>query len=123
MTEYIDHRFSMKIEDGILYAVFNEEHVDYSLVNDGVTIKKELMKEKSYPMFSDFRKVKSGTRQARERMAAKDAGKGVKAVAVLINSKVHRTIYNFFHSIYKAPAPAKLFTDRDKAIKWLEQYK
>ncbi len=123
MKEYKDSRFSMKIEDGILHAIFNEEFVDYSLVNDGINKRIELTQGTSYPMLSDFRKVKSGTRQARERMSAKDAGIGISAVAILIESGVQRVIYNFFHSIYKAPAPARLFTNRDKALEWLQQYK
>jgi len=123
MTENSEDRFSFKIEDGIVHAVFYKEFVDYDYVDAGVKARLELTGEKSYPMFSDFRKVKSSTREARERMAAKDAGIGVSAVAILVNSKIQRVIYNFFNSIYKSPAPARLFTDREKALKWLEQYK
>lgn len=122
-VHYVDDRFSIQLKDGIVYFTFNKEYIDFVLVDDAVNKRIELTGGKPYPIFSDFRLVKNGSREARERMAAKDAGIGVTAVAVLINSKVHKTIYNFFHSIYKAPAPAKLFTDKEKALKWLEQFK
>ena len=123
MEEFTNSRFGIKIENGIVHVVFNKEHVDYSLVNEGIIKRLELTKEKSYPMFSDIRMVKSSTREARERMGAKDAGVGINAVAILISSKIQKITYNFFNSIYKAPAPTKLFTDKDKALKWLEQFK
>lgn len=68
----------------------------------------EITQNKPYPMFSDI------TREARERMARKDAGKGVIAIAILINSSVQRMIYIFFNSIYKAPAPAQLLLIKKK---------
>jgi len=122
-NEYTDERFSIQIKDGVVHVVFLKDYIDYDFVNDLINTRIQITGDKTYPMFSDFRKVKSGPREARERMAAKDGGYGVSAVAILINSKIHKIIYNFFHSIYKAPAPAKLFTDKDKALKWLEQFK
>ncbi len=123
LIEYNSDRFSILLKNGIVYFTFLDEKVDFSLVNDGIIKRLELTKGRTYPLFSDFRAVRRGSREARERMAAKDGGIGVSAVAVLVNSKVHRVIYNFFHSIYKAPAPAKLFTDKEKALAWLEQFK
>ena len=123
MTEYTEDRFSIKIMQGIVYVEFLVAHADYNLVNDMITKRLEITKDNTYPMFSDLRLIKSNTRESRERMAGKDAGFGVSGVAILINSKIHRIMYSFFHNIYKSPAPARLFTDRDKALKWLEQYK
>ena len=123
MDSYKDDRFEITLKEGIVHIIFKKEYVDYDFVNDGILRRNEITKGHTYPLFSDFRIVKSGTREARERFAAPDGGIGVSAVAVLINSKIHKIMYNFFNSIYKAPAPAKLFTDPQKVLKWLEQYK
>lgn len=123
MDEYKDDRFEIKLEGGIVYVIFKKEFLDFDFVNDIINKRLEITQNEIYPMFSDFRVVKSGSREARQRMAGKDAGIGVNAVAIYVNSQVHKVIYNFFNSIYKAPAPARLFTDKNKALKWLENYK
>jgi len=123
MNEYIDDNFNIKLEDGIVYIAFLKEFYNYDQIDLGIKKRLEIVGDNSYPMFSDFRKVKSGTREARQRFSEKDAGIGVKAVAVYINSKVQKIMFNFFNSIYKAPAPTRIFTDKEKALKWLEQYK
>jgi hypothetical protein len=123
ISEYRDERFSVQIIDGCVYIVYLKEYVDYDYVNDLINARLKLIGNQTLPIFSDFRKVKKGTREARERMAGSDAGIGVSAVAVYIDSAVHKIIFSFFNSIYKAPAPTKLFTNKEKALEWLEQYK
>jgi hypothetical protein len=116
-------RFHIELNDGVVFITYLREIIDYEFVDDLINARLKLIGERTFPIYADFRMVKRGSREARERMSAKDAGIGVSAVAILINSQVHKTIYNFFHSIYKAPAPAKLFTNKEKALKWLEQFK
>jgi hypothetical protein len=123
LSEYRDERFSVQLIDGYVYIVYLKEYVDYDYVDDMINARLKLIGNQTLPIFSDFRKVKSGTREARERMARSDAGIGVNAVAILIESEIHRIIFKFFNSIYKAPAPSKLFTNKGKALEWLEQFK
>lgn len=123
MNEYLDDNIHIKLEDNIIYVVFLKEFYEFEAVDVAIKKKLEIIGDGTYPMFSDFRKVKSGTREARQRFSDKDAGTGVKAVAIFINSKIQKIIYNFFNSIYKAPAPTRIFTDKEKALKWLEQFK
>jgi len=123
MKFYYSKNFKIEIINNIVQITVYCEFADFDIVNEGILSRNELCEGKTYPLFSDIRTLKSSTREARERMAAKDAGIGVSAVAILINSKAQRIIYNFFNSIYKAPAPTRLFTNKEKALKWLEQYK
>jgi hypothetical protein len=115
--------YKMWIEDGILYCLYLAEHWDAAMVDAGIKDRLALADGKVFPMFSDIRKLKSITREGRQSMAKKDAGKGISVVAILQNSKVQRVIYNFFNAIYKAPAPAKMFNNKEDALKWLEKYK
>ncbi len=123
ITEYSDSRFSVKLENGIMHISYKQEFVDYDYVNDLINKRLEISGKKSYPMLSDFRIVKNGSRDARQRFAEKDAGEGVDVVAIVVKSKVQKMMYEFFNMIYKAPAPAKLFTDKEQALKWLEKQK
>jgi len=121
--DYKDERFSIVLENGIIHFTVYKEIFDYAMVNEAINIRKDMFKNNSYPLLSDIRIIKTGSREARERLAAKDAGDGVKAVAGLISNEVHRIIFNFFNTIYKAPVECKLFTNREKALQWLEQFK
>jgi hypothetical protein len=122
MEQYKDNRFSLHLENGILMLEIYQEFIDYKTIDDAIKLRLEkFYNNEDCLLFADCRKIKSLTREARERLASKDGGVGVKAVAMLINSKVQRIIFNFFHSIYKAPAKAKLFTDKKKALDWLEK--
>lgn len=123
MNEYLDENFHIKLEDGIVKIIWLKEYYDYPTVDLGIKKRIEISGGHDGPMFSDFRKVKSGSREARERLAGKDAGTNVTAVAVLVSTEVHKVLFSFFNSIYKAPAPTKIFTSEEKALKWLEKYK
>ncbi|MDD3875944.1 MAG: STAS/SEC14 domain-containing protein [Bacteroidales bacterium] len=123
MDKYADDKFSFELIDGILHVLAITEFVDFKTIDDAINKRNEYLKDKKYPMFSDIRKVKSITREARERLAAEDAGTGVNAVAILVSTKAQRIIYSFFNSIYGAPAPAKIFSNKEKALAWLQQYK
>jgi hypothetical protein len=123
MEKFDCDRFLFEFKDKILHFIIKEESVDYKLINDATNTRlNHLLKDKSYPLFADCRKIKSITREARERLGEKDGGIGVNAVAMLINSKIQKTIFNFFHSIYKAPVPTRLFTNKEKALEWLRKF-
>jgi len=123
IQEYKDDRFSMKIENDIIHVVWLKEYIDEDFVDAGIKIRLTLTENKTYPMFSDIRLAKNGSRKARERLSKTDGAERVSAVAVLVSSNVHKVLFNFFNSIYKAPAPTKIFTDKEQALEWLEQYK
>jgi len=118
MEEFRDERLAFYWHEGILMCDWFIEEADFELTDFGVKIRKEMSGNKKVVMLSDIRKLKYVSRDGRQRMAAKDAGEGVIAVAIVMNSKIQATLYNFFSFIYKSPSPAKLFTDKEEAIKW-----
>ncbi|GAB4461962.1 MAG: hypothetical protein Fur0028_14430 [Bacteroidales bacterium] len=118
MDEFRDNRLAFYWHEGILMCDWLVEEADFDLVEFGIKIRREMTGNKKIVMLSDMRKLKYVSREGRQRMAAKDAGEGVLAVAIVINSKVQATLYNFFSFIYKEPSPAKLFTNKEEAIKW-----
>lgn len=123
MIHYQDENFSIELINGILHVEWMKETYDYETIDYIIKKRIEMVEGNSYPIFTDLRKLKGGSRQARERLAGKDAGVGVSAVAVLVSTRVQKTMYNFFNAIYKAPVQAKVFTDKEKALQWLEKYK
>lgn len=123
MKKHSDDFFDIEIKNNIIEIIWKKDYYDFEEVDFGMKKRAEIADNNKYPILSDFRKVKSGSRKAKERLAASDGGEGVIAVAILVSSLIHKVMFNFFNSIYKAPAPTMLFTDKDKALEWLEQYK
>ena len=123
MESYIDEDFSIKIEDGIVFIEFFREHGDLQFAEKGIMKRIEITQGRKFPIVSDMRIMKTTTREGRQRMAQPDAGAGVTAVAIIVNSKVQQVIYNLFAAIYKAPAPARVFTSKESAVQWIQQFK
>jgi len=120
--EYEDNRIRFYWQNNILMCDFLVENADYEYIDFGVKKRLEITGDKNVVMISDISRLKSSTREARERMADKDAAYGIAAAGVVLNSRVQKVIYNFFQAIYKQPAPAKLFSNKEDAIKWIKKY-
>ena len=119
---YQDENFCYYWHEGILMCDWTALHADYDFVELGIKKRIEITGSNPCVMISDIRSLKASTREARQRMAGKDASNGMVAVAVVVNSKVQSVIYNFFKEVYKLPAPARVFTNKAKAIEWCKQY-
>ena len=120
--EYKDDRLHFYWQDNILMCDWFVETADYEYVDFGIKKRLEITGDKKCVMISDISKIKSVSREARQRMSQKDAASGVVAVGIVLSSRVQAVIYNFFNSIYKQPSPAKLFTNKKDAIKWVKKY-
>lgn len=77
----------------------------------------------SYPGFGDARNLKSITREAMKFNKTPESALFVSAGALFINNQLLKIFSNIFLSLGKTLVPAKTFTDRDKALEWLEQFK
>jgi len=119
----IENSIEIWIDQDILNVVFHKETLSFEDADSAIKRRIEMVKGQSFLFFSDARKIKNVSREARTRMAQKDSTTGVIAAAILINSKTHRIMYNFFMKIYKPDANSKIFTDKDKALEWLYQQK
>jgi hypothetical protein len=70
----------------------------------------------------DFTNVKAVTKEARDYMNSKEGGlKGILGGAFLSNNVVATLFINLFLKICKPTVPAKFFTNRDEALKWLSR--
>ncbi len=123
MDIYQDDFFKMWLEDDIIQTDFYCETLTVDIAEKGIQERLKFLTNKPYPMLSDCRKIKMVSSEARDKMSQKDAGQGLSSVAIIVNSKVHEVIYNFFAAINKTPAPTKLFTNKEKALAWLKAQK
>lgn len=74
------------------------------------------------PLLVDSRNINSITKEARDHFAMRGRSPGVTAIAILIASPVSRLIGNFYMGLNKPVVPTKLFTEEDKAMRWLGKF-
>jgi hypothetical protein len=122
MENYLDSDISIKLENGIVFVDYLIEHATYDIADRAIKMKLEMFRGQSYPVVSDMRSIKTSTRESRQRMSEPDAAIGVKAVAVVLHSKIQKVMFNFFSAINKRPAPAKIFSKKEDAINWAQKF-
>ena len=112
--------YNIEITNGILYVDALTENLTFDIVDEMIKLRHKITNGKTLPILGDFKNVKYFPRDARERMADKDAGAGTYCAALVIRSPTQAVLFNFFNRIYKAPSPTKLFSDRSKAEDWIK---
>lgn len=114
-----------EIKDDILYVTYREKvKIDLEAAKKIVTARLEYAGNEAYPFLVFDDGVVSMDKAARDYLSEKDLGlKGVIAGALVLKSVYSEFLGNFYLRITKPAIPTKIFTDREKAIEWLEQYK
>ena len=75
------------------------------------------------PVLADIRKAKVGAdAQTRAYYSTQGAAARKSAMAMLTSSAAQRMLGNFFFRVNSPPYPAKMFSDQDKALRWLGQF-
>lgn len=123
---YIENKYTeMWLENDIIYFVYKP---DLKRIN--IDIAKKMVNERlktfnniSRPVFIDTCNAKGIDEDAREYMAAGDAMKYLNATALLVHNRVSKLVANFYIALSWPKIPTKVFTDKKKALKWLEKYK
>lgn len=111
----------IKLEKKILIGVFKTEHIDLENAQKIVNSRIKATKGQLHLLLANIMVVKSVTRPAREFFASEEGCEGIIATAMITNSPVGNLIGNFYININKPLRPVKLFSDEQKAKKWLLQ--
>lgn len=75
------------------------------------------------PILIDLRNVVTSDNAARSYLATPEAERYLNAGAMLITNEIQRLLMNLYLRIDKPNLPAKVFTNKEKALEWLEQFK
>jgi hypothetical protein len=78
---------------------------------------------KSYPILVDGRGVKFISKEAAQHFSSKENTKLFPAAAFLIDSFLSRVFGNYYLKVFPPNCPSRLYSDREKALRWLLKYK
>jgi hypothetical protein len=114
---------SFEIKNDILYVIYLPgAFITIDIAKDIVKQRIEYTGGDPYAMLITGEGLRAINKEARDYLSA-DGTIGVIAGALLVNSVYTEFFGNFFLRITKPEIPAKLFTDKNKALEWLEQFK
>lgn len=118
-TSYV----KMFIQDGILHFYYKHiENMTLEMAKECVASRVAFTKGESYPCLVNFVQLKNSSKEARDYFA-NQGNEGIIANAILVNSTAFKMIANFYVMVNKPKNPTRLFTDKQSALEWLEQFK
>lgn len=122
---YEDESSKIFLQDGVLHGIFKPKLLDLKAAKTIVKNRKIIGGEKIRPLLVDGRAVTEMTKEARDYFGSEEGFDLLSASALLVKSPLSSFLANFFLKINlkNSPIPIKVFTDREKALKWLENYK
>lgn len=121
---YQDNFSEMWIENGIGYQVYKPGlEITIDIARQMVIKRVEAFNGVARPVFVDIRNLVSIDGESRKYFASKEAGQLILAGAIYMNNPITKWFGNVFLTLDRPQPPARLFTDRNKALNWLEQWK
>lgn len=110
------------IKFGMHEVIIKEgELIDSSEINLMKKINLELSNNKPYVLLVNSKEFASITKSARELSASQEMAETTFAKALLVNSLAHKLVGNFYLNVNKPYIKTKIFTQRDKALAWLNE--
>lgn len=112
----------MEIKDELIYAKFKTEQVTLDIAKKIIDLRLSFVDGQVLPALIDGSDVKHLTKEAREVLSTDQASQNIAALAVIVRNPVTRAIANFFLKFQQPRYPFRLFTDPERAKRWLKKY-
>ncbi|MGG9964087.1 hypothetical protein [Ferruginibacter sp. SUN106] len=108
---------------GILIGSYMQKlHISLPIAKEIVRARMAFTQGQQWPVMIIGHEIVSISKPAREYLASPEATQGLIATAIVVQSEFHRIIGNFFISVNKTSMPVKIFSNVQKAEKWLAQF-
>lgn len=114
--------YRIKTDKNILFVTY-KGRITLAMAKEVVETRFKFTDFKSLPVLVEGISVSAIDKDARDYLSTDEGIKGIKAGAIYVNSTFQSFLGNFFLKVSNPKIPTKIFTDKESAIKWLEQYK
>ena len=119
---FCNQYFELEIKNGIFIGKYITDHITLDVAQSFVEESVKITSGKKLPSLFDSRNMKVLETSARKYYAELGSPMLASAVAMLVHGSSQELVGNLFIHFYKLSVPAKLFTDENKAIQWLEKF-
>ena len=112
------------LENGIVYNVYKPGLIiTIDIAKQMVGQRLEVSKNISRPVFIDIRNLIAIDAASRSYLAGDEGVKYASAGAIYLNNYIQFLLGNVFLKIDNPLIPTRLFTEKEKALLWLQQHK
>lgn len=112
------------LENGVFYLVYKQDSVvTLDIAKHIVGTRIEMSDGISRPTLVDVRGMIAVNKEAKKYLAGEEAIRYITAGAIYLDNYLHYLAGNVFLKIDQPAIPSKLFTDKEKALRWLEPFK
>lgn len=125
MREFRGDYVHFLYEDGITYMTILTEKIDLDIAKEIVKQRFDFTQGEDACMFVDNTKVKMINKAAREYFGSDESNRELLAIAIYANSFLSVFLANFVIKVnlMNYTVPIKLFTNKENAIKWIQEFK
>lgn len=122
---YEDEYHTLSLKNGIIHGIYKPKikKIDLELAKKLVHDRKLVSDGKTYPVFVDLYKAVAINKAARNYFSSPEGIQGLSAVGVLVTNQLTKHGATIWNMIDKPAVPTKIFTDKEKALQWLSQFK
>lgn len=111
------------IVDGILFSQYKKDlTIDLEIAKKTVETRLKASGGQARPSMADIRNLKTVTDEAREYLGSKQVYEGIAALAILTDTPIQNIFANFYLKFSNPPVPTQLFTNNEKALRWLKLF-
>ncbi|MDR6301815.1 DUF7793 family protein [Mesonia maritima] len=123
MHNFFKHSYAeMLLSNGILYFTYLPiGSFDENVARQLVAARLQLQREQAYPVLCDIRALSLPTKKARHYLAV-EGSLLIKAVAYWVQPHSTQELTRFFKNINQPVVPSAIFTQRDEALTYLNQF-
>ncbi len=114
----------IELRDSVIFAEYKKDTiVTLEVAKQAVKDRLLVAQGVSYPLCGDIRNLAKVTDEAREILGSDEAFVGIKILAVITANPIQKLLGNFYLRFKSSKVSTRLFTDKDKAVFWLKNYK
>ena len=119
-NEYVRFEYTK----GVLKGTYKDDKVTIDIAKKIVQKRLEFTENKILPIMITEVGLKQIDKEARTYLSSEEAAEGLSASALISTSAFTRHLANFFLKIAvrRGKIPAKVFSNENEAIEWLQQY-
>jgi len=117
------NEYKIWFEEDILWVEYLTEELDIKGVDQGVKDRLKLIEGKPRLTIMDARNIKRTSKAVITRCQEKDAQSGFVACAMVTDSKFTVLLFYLIQLAVKTPFELKLFTNMEKAKRWINNKK
>lgn len=111
------------IKNGIMFCEYKEDIINISKAKNIIKDRLSYADGKTYPaVIKSINKIEID-KSARTFFKSEESSKGLKAIAMMSTNSYSLIMMNFMIRLYRPSIPIKMFTDEQKAINWVSEYK